>query len=227
MSLWNLKSGSVDNLSYSTPRQNIKLVRVTAPTLSIVSRTEAKNYLKIGSDTTDDSLVDDLIKASTSIIERECGGIAICEQTWKQYQKGGVETIELMRQPVIGTPTVSDYEDFDTVTATNITVTSYFRTIENELVHVDGFFEEGRDLDGYTITYKAGKYTASSYTSSDDPDLGVLKTAILRTMAWLYEQREEHVTKIGEDNWNVTYDGNLPMGIKRLIMPMHTGKGLI
>lgn len=225
MSLWDLKNG---NSTRRIKKQDVRLVRVTAPTLSIVSTSEAKNYVKLGSDTTDDALIDVLIKASTARIERECGGLAICEQTWKQYQKGGINTIKLLRQPLIGTPTVSYYEDFDTITATNITATSYFRAIENELYHTDGYFEEGRDGDGYVITFVAGKYTASNYTSSGDPDLAALKTAILRTFAWMYEQREENVVSVGEGSWNVSYDTKeLPAGIKALIMPLHTGMGLI
>jgi len=225
-SSWDLKSGTTSyNVNLNKP-QNIKPVRVSAPTLSIVSVEEAKNYLKV-SDTIDEELINDLIGASTEIIERELGGLAICEQTWRQYQKGGCETIKLSRQPLIGVPTVSFYDDFDTVTATNITYTSYFRAIENELYHADGFFEEGRDGDGYTITYKAGLYTASTYQSNNDPRLQTLKTAILRTVAWLSEQREESVTDIKENNWSVTYDNTgLPAGIKRLIMPLHTGRGL-
>ena len=224
---WDLTSGYGSSSSYKSPKQNTRLVQVSGPTVSIVTRSEAKNYLKMGSDTTDDNLIDDLIKAAITVIERECGGLAICDQTWKQYCKGGVETIELLRQPVLGVPTVSYYEDFDTVTATNITYSTYFRVVENELHHVDGFFEQGRDGDGYTITFKTGLFTASDYTSSSRQELQVLKTAICRTIAFLYENREEYVTRVSEGNWSVSYDGNLPIGIKALIMPLHTGKGLI
>lgn len=224
MSKWDVMHG---NSTYKNKNQNIRLVQVSGPTLSIVTRSEAKNYIKMCSDTTDDTFIDDLIKASTSIIERELGGLAICEQTYKQYQKGCVETIELLRQPIIGIPTVSYYEDFEDTVAINITYSSYFRVVENELHHVDGYFEEGRDGDGYTITFKCGLFTTSTYTSSDRQELQVLKTAICRMVAYLYENREEYVNNISEGNWKVTYDGNLPIGIKTLIMPFHTGKGLI
>lgn len=227
MGNWYISSGNNSNLSYTPPLQNVKLKQTAGPTLTIVSRTEAKNYCKMGSDTTDDSLFDDLIKSATSIIERECGGLAICEQTWKQYQKGGIETIELLRQPVIGVPTVSYYEDFDDTVPVNITYSSYCRIVDNTLYHVDGFFNEGRDGDGYTITFKTGLFTSSTYTSSDLQELQVLKIAICRTIAFLYENREEYLTKINEGEWSVSYDGELPIGIKTLIMPIHTGKGLI
>lgn len=227
-SSWDLKSGVSPSSSDLNIPQNVKLELVSAPTLSIVSRSEMKTYLKLGSDTTDDSLIDDLIASAIGMIEKECGGIAICQQTWRQYQKGGIETIQLQREPLIGVPTVSFYDDFDTVTATNITYTTYFRAVKNELFHTDGFFEQGRDGDGYVITYDAGMYTSSTYTASSDPKLKQLKTAVFRIGAWLYEQREEHITDIKENNWSVTYDNKeLPMGIKRLLMPIHTGRGII
>ena len=217
---------ALDELNYTQNNyQNVKLKVTTAPTLTLVSKTEAKNYLKLSSDTADDDLVEDLISASHGIIERELGGLSLVTTGYTQYQKGGVETIELMRQPVINSFTVDYYADFDS-TATSLTASSV-RNVDNELYHVNGYFEEGRDGNGYVITYEAGYFTASNYTNSTDPALNVFKTAILRTVAWLYEQREEHVENLREDNWSVSYSGQLPNGIKRLIMPYHTGKNII
>lgn len=226
MNSWDLKSGVSGFVDVNNVSQNIKLKVTSAPTLSLVSKAEAKNYMKLSSDTTDDDLVEMLISASHGIIERELGGIALIQTGFTQYQEGGCETIELMREPIIGTPTVSYYSDFDTVTATSLTA-STVRAVENELYHIDGYFEVGRKGDGYTIQYDAGYFTADNYTSSNDNALADFKTAILRTFGWLYEQREEHVERYGEDNWNVSYSGELPNGIKRLIMPYHTSKGLI
>lgn len=225
---WENKSGITDPYASvgSTIKQDIKLKVTTAPTLTLVSKTEAKNYLKLSSDTADDDLVEDLISASQGMIERELGGLALVTTGFTQYQKGGIEIIELMREPIVGTPTVSYYSDFSTVTATSLTASS-IRAVQNELYHVDGYFDEGRDGDGYTIQYDAGYFTASNYTTSTDPALNVFKTAILRTVAWLYEQREEHVTSSNEGEWSVSYSGELPMGIKRLVMPFSTGRGLI
>lgn len=225
---WDLRSGVTDPYADNQyENQNIKLKLKSAPTQSVVSKTEAKNYLKLSSDTTDDTLVEQLITSATGIIERELGGVSIYTQTWLQYQQGGCDVIELMREPVIGTPTVSFYSDFETVTATTITATTTFRNIDNELYHVDGYWERGRNGDGYTIEFDTGVFTASTVTSSQDPRLSVFKTAILRTVAWLYEQREEHVTSIREGEWSVDYSSELPNGIKRLIMPYHSGRGLI
>jgi hypothetical protein len=206
--------------------QNIKLVQVSGPTLSIVSKTEAKNYLKIGSDTTDDDLVEWMIKTATSIVERECGGLAICEQSWKQHQKGGCETIELLRQPIISVSTVSYYEDFDSTVETLVEGTDY-RKVENELYHVDGSFAEGRDGDGYTIEFTAGMFTSSTYTSSSRQELTSMKTLICRILAFLYENREEYLMNVSEGTWKAVYDDKLPIGIKLMCMSFHTGLGLI
>jgi hypothetical protein len=230
MNDWYRRSGISDPYSTITEPvyQNIKEKLVSAPTLSIVSKTEAKNYMKMSSDTTDDNLVEQLISASTGMIEKELGGVAICQQTWKQYQHGGCETIELQREPIIGTPTVSYFDSFETTTATTLTATVDFRVLENELFHADGYFVEGREGDGYTIEYDVGMFTASTYTSSNDPRLSILKSAILRTCAWLYENREQGMVNIKEGNWSVTYNNvDIPANIKRLIMPLSTGRGLI
>jgi hypothetical protein len=226
MGSWENKSGiySTSNIDI---QQSPRLTLVTAPTLSIVSRAEAKNYLKVGSDATDDTLIDGLVACATGLVERESGGVAICQQTWQQSQKGGCKRIKLLRQPVLGVPTVSYYADNSDTTATNVVYATEFRVVQPDtLLHDSDYFESGRDGDGYVIKYDVGVFTASTYTSSNDSRLFVWKTAILRTLAWLYEQREEHVTSLGEGQWSVSYSGELPMGIKRLIMPCHTGDGI-
>jgi hypothetical protein len=224
---WNLKSGY--NNKKTNELQNPYCTLVTAPTLSLVTVGEAKNYLKMESDVTlDDGLVTMFIKGAMGKIEQELGGVALCQQTWKQTQKGGCDYIRLLRQPIVGTPTVSYYEDFDTVTATNITYTSHFRVAQpNKLYHVDGYFEQGRDGDGYEVTFNCGLFDASNYTDSNNPKLQAIKTAILRTVSWMNEQRVEFQMSNKEGDWSVQYSRELPIGIKNLIMPFHSGEGLI
>jgi uncharacterized phiE125 gp8 family phage protein len=224
MSKWDsMHYGSSSNAEI----QDIKTIQTAGPTLSILTTNEVKNYLKLSSDTTDNDLVEQLTKAATAIVERECGGLAICQQTWEQKQQGNCKTIKLMRQPIIGTPSVSYYEDFTDTTATNITYSEYFRIVGNELYHLDDYWERGRDGDGYTITYNAGMFTADNYTDSTDQRLQTMKSIICRIVAYLYENREEYAKSISEGTWKVDYSGELPNGIKILIMPFHTGEGLI
>ena len=233
MNDWDRRSGVYDPYSqgydYPEYHQDIKTELVTGPTQTILSVTEAKNELKASTGvTTDDDLIESAIKCATGIIEEELGGISIYTQSWKQYQQGGCDVIELERYPIIGTPTVSYYSKFNTVTATNITATTHFRAVQNDLHHVDGYWDYGRAGDGYTIEYDSGAFTASNFTTSNDPKLHVFKKAIARTVAWLYEQREEGVTKVVEENWEVEYvKGDLPEGIRRLIMPYCRGGNLI
>jgi hypothetical protein len=193
----------------------------------IMSISEVKNYLKIGDDNTDDGLIYDLIKTATSIIEHEAGGLCIYEQTFEQKLTGDVEEIELLRQPVIGIPTINYYEEFTTTTPEELQNLIDFRISGNTLYHKDGKFPKGRDGDGYTIIYKAGLFQNGSHTNSNNREIQLAKIAMLRIIGYLYENREEYANHIKEGEWQITYDGNLPMGIKRLIMPIHTGLGLI
>jgi hypothetical protein len=193
----------------------------------IMSISEAKNYLKLGDDSTDNGLIYDLIKTATSIIEHETGGLCIYEQTFEQKLTGGVEEIELLRQPVIGIPTVNYYEEFTTTTPEELQNLIDFRISGNVLYHKDGKFPKGREGDGYTITYKAGLFQNGSHTNSNNREIQLAKIAMLRIIGFLFENREEYAMQVDEGGWKVSYDGSLPIGIKRLIMPLHTGKGLI
>jgi hypothetical protein len=168
-----------------------------------------------------------LIKAAQGIIEVELGGVALYEQTITQKQQGNCKVIELMREPVIGVPTVSFYSNFDDTIAANVTYSTYFRNIGTQLLNVNGYWERGRDGDGYTITYKAGMFTASNVTNSQDPKLGAFKVAMLRLIARMYEQREEGTTDVKEGNWSISYDDKAMFDIRKLIMPFHSGKTLI
>jgi hypothetical protein len=203
-----------------------EIIQTKGPTEFIASIDEVKNYLKIGSDNTDDALINDLIKTATRIIEHECGGLVIYKQTFEQYTTGGCKVIKLLRQPIIGTPTVSYSEDFDS-TATNLVYLTDFRKVNNVLYHSDGYFKKGRDGDGYKITFDAGIFQDGSHSSSTRQETNDLRIAIYRTIAFLYENREEYLTQIKEGQWSVAYDNKFPIGIKLLIMQFHTGNGLI
>ena len=208
--------------------QDTTLELSSAPTQSIVSLEEARNYLKTDSDiTADDDLINSLIRTATSIVEKRLGDFSLYHQSHIQKQQGGTQQLNLLRTPVIGTPTVSYYSSFDTVTATNITASTHFKVVGDKLIHKDGYFKRGRDGDGYVIEYDTGLFTASNYTSSDDPRLQTFKEAILRLIARMSEQREEGTTVIHEGNWSITYDDKAMLELKNLIMPFHTGRGIL
>jgi hypothetical protein len=205
-----------------------ELTLVNSPTLSLVTSSEVKNYLKLSSDNTDDTLIEILIKTATTIIEKELGNIAICTQSWEQIQDGE-EEIKLLYQPIVGTPTVTYYSDFADVTGTTLTANSDYRVISpNILIHSDGYFKDGLSKNSYKITFDCGLFNSSNYTNTTNQKVNVLKTAIFRTISWLYENREDNIKSVNEGNLITTFDfEELPQTIKRLIMPFHSGEGLI
>lgn len=204
-------------------RQNTTLKQTSTPTLTIVSSTEMKNYLKVDS-TDDDDLINVITLASQKAIETQLGGTPIIECDFEQRQRGGCKNIKLLRQPVNGIPTVSYYESFNTVTASNITYSTHFRNVNETLISVDGWFETGRDKDGYTIAFKAGMYDSSNYDSADEG----LKMAVKRISGYLYENREEGAIDVSEANWKVKYSWeDDPMGVKYLLMPFNEGYGIM
>lgn len=209
-------------LSGKNTIQNINLTQTSESTATIVSTTEMKNYLKVDYDT-DDDLIDILLLSSQKIIEQQLN-MPVVECDYTQTQQGNCEYIDLLKMPVNGVPTVSYYESFDTVTATNITYSDYFRVVNNRLYHVDSWWNEGRQGDGYTINFKAGMYTTATYTGAS---VG-LKEVSMRLTAYMYENREEGTSNIKENNWQVNYDWSKdPVGVKYLLMAYHKGYGII
>lgn len=197
---------------------------VTEPTLTILSSTETKNYLKVDH-STDDTLIADLIKSAQSFLETETG-LAICPQTWRQLEVGGCDTIELIKQPVISVDEVKYFDDFEEMTGSLLTVSVDFRLAGNILIHEDAYWEQQRDMDGYKIKYTAGLFTSSNYTSSTDLRLSTFKICGLRFIAWLYENREMYCTEINE-SFSIKYDFNkIPQDIIRMLRPYSVITGI-
>ena len=216
-----------NNIGTVNEKQTPFLVLKTAPTLSLLTRTEAKNYLKIDSSVTaDDTLIDDIIVTAQAFVQSQINE-CIVTQEWIQCQSGGCETIELVKSPIIGNPTVEYYSDFDTVTASTLTVSTDFRVVGDTIYNVDGYFDKYRDGDGYKISYTCGMFTAGNYTSSTNQNLKVLKTAMLRFAAWIYENREEYAGEISELDFTTKYMNNVPNGIKTMLMPLNNGKNIL
>jgi len=159
--------------------QDITLEQTSPPTLTLVTLAEMKNYLKIGTDTTDNNLITDLIKSAHSIIENQIHK-CIFMQSWKQMQQGGINRIKLLKCPVQGNPTVTIYEEWDS--AGEELTTDDFRIVGNELIHVNGWFDEYREMDGYTIEYDAGMFTSNDYSGDvvqGTATIGTASTEIL------------------------------------------------
>ena len=103
------------------------------------------------------------------------------------------------------------YDDFDS-TGKLLTESTDFRVAGQFLVHEDGHWDYQRPHDGYTINY-----TVAGNWDANDKRLDTLKTAAMRLVGWLYENREEYVTQINE-MFGTTYTyAQIPEGIKRLL----------
>jgi len=199
--------------------QEISVIETTLVTNEPLSLTEVKNYLKIDY-TTDDDLLTSLIKSVRVQIETELGGINIIRRNMIQKQTGGVEFIELLRQPVNSISSVIYFEDFD---STGETVTDY-RVVNNILYHRDSFFRVGRPADGYVITYNAGLITDAVNANLSVPNN--IKTAMQRVIAYLYENRQQYATTYSEGGWSITYNKEMRHEINLLLMPSHSGRGI-
>lgn len=206
--------------SYVTPKQYTTVTQTT-PTHNPVSLEEAKNYLKVDYNT-DDDLIEALIFAARKQVENELGGLLIVKRTVTQKQTGGVKTIDLMREPMVSISSITYYEDFDS-TGTVISSTDY-RFADGAIFHRNGFWDEGREADGYVIVYTAGLVDDTGQAAENSPE--TIRMAILRIVAYLYENREEYSTQISEGGLTVTYNKKIRNDVNLMLMPYHTGKAV-
>lgn len=218
MSMWDFEA--LDNSVLGYQETSIKS---TEPTYEPVTLTEAKNYLKV-STSNDDTLIQALIIATRIQIENECGGLVIVKRNFTQKQTGGVKQIKLLRDPVNSISSITFFEKFDS-TGEVLTASDY-RFVSENLYHVNSFFKIGRQSDGYQIIFNAGMVDDTLIGAATAPT--ALKTAILRYVGFLYENREEYATTISEGNFSISYNTIVKNSeLKMLLMPYHTGKAVI
>lgn len=203
------------------PYQEIAISN-TEPTNEPVTLTEIKNYLKIDY-LTDDTLLSTLIFSARKQVENELGGLPIVKRTFTQTQTGGVDFIELFRSPVNSITSVTYFESFDS-TGETLAITDY-RLANGNIYHIDGYFKVGRLANGYSIVFNAGLVDDTTNGAASAPS--AIKTAIMRYVAYLYENREEFASTISEGNWSISYSKSVANEVKMLLMPYHTGRGVI
>ena len=199
--------------------QEISIIETGLVTNEPLSLTEVKNNLKIDY-STDDDLLTGLIKSVRVQIETELGGVNIIRRNMIQKQTGGVEFIELLRQPVNSISSIVYFEDFD---STGETITDY-RQVNNILYHRDTFFKVGRAADGYVITYNAGLIADAVNANLSVPSN--IKTAMQRVISYLYENRQQYASTYSEGGWSITYTKEMRQEINLLLMPNHSGRGI-
>jgi uncharacterized phiE125 gp8 family phage protein len=201
--------------------QNIT-INSTEPTYEPVTLSEAKNYLKVDY-TTDDNLISSLIFSARKQIENELGGVAIVKRSFTQKQTGGIKEICLMRQPVNSITSLTYYDSFDSIG--ELIDPSEYRNVNEFIFSKNGFFNFGRNADGYVTVFNAGLVEDTQIGASTCPIS--LKTAILRIVAYLYENREEFATTIGEGGFSISYNsivGNSEF--KSLLAPYMVSKAV-
>ncbi len=192
-------------------------VSETEPTYEPVTVNEAKNYFKVD-DTTDDALIAQIIKTARKMIETHAS-LTFHQRTVTQKQTGGVDYIDALRLPANTVSSITFARDFDSTPET-LDASSY-RLAGNRFYHESREFIQGRDADGYVITYTAGMVAdATPSTLKSD-----LKTAILRVAAFLYENRQEYAQGWSEQGFSVNYD-IMKSEINRIVNPYASAKGI-
>lgn len=203
-------------LTENTPLQYITISEAE-PQYEPVTVNEAKNYMKVD-DTTDDTLIAQLIKSSRKMIETHAA-LTFHRRQITQKQTGGLDTLDALRVPVTTVSSIQYAENFDSAYIT--LDASEYRLAGNRLFSEDYKFKQGREADGYTITYTAGM-VADTTPSTLNNDM---KTAILRMTAFLYENRQEYSQGWSEQGFSIDYD-IMKAQLNRIINPYSTAKGI-
>ena len=211
-----------ETLDVAKPRIQNVTISAAEPTYEPLELALVKTYLKVDT-SADDTLIDVLIMAARKQIENELGGYLIVKRSVTQKQTGGLETIDLLRQPVNSITSVTFYENFDS--AGEVVASSKYRFSDGKLYHTDGYWKAGRESDGYVIVYNAGVQDDTGQSAENSSK--ALRTAMLRYIAYMYENREQFAGSVNEGNFSIQYDQKIKTEINLLLMPYHTGKGLI
>lgn len=202
--------------SYKNKLQNISLQCTLKPSVSILTVEEAKNYIKVGH-ANDDALIGIIIKSTSNAIENTIHKV-IHKSGFTQKQQGNCNEIKLIKCPLTGTPTVTYYETFSS-TGTILTLNTDYRIVDNKLYHINDYFIEGRQGDGYKIDYEVGLFTNA--TDDDSMEYTVIKNCMLRLSAFLYENRQQYCTQYNEENWSISYNfADVPLEIKSMLAPL-------
>lgn len=169
----------------------LNVVRSTAPTSEPLTTAEAKSHLRV-SVSTDDALIDALVKAAREHVEETCS-IALFTQTWQRRMDGWPvgNTIWLPRPPLQSVTSVK-YYDADgteyTLASSNYivdTVSWPGRIVLKSSASWPGVTLQ--DANGILITYVSGWAATASIPQS-------IRQALLLLVGHWYENREAVLT---------------------------------
>lgn len=164
----------------------------TPPATEPISRTEAKNYLKV-SNTDDDSLIDALIVAARQMVEHYCN-IALIDQTITEYYNGFPPSMaQAYLWLTVGNVTAISFVKYkdgngDTQTLSTSLYVSDFYNYPARVGLSDGstYPTTRNELNVVWIEYTAGFGSAAS----DVPDL--IKQAMYLIIGDMYENRSDY-----------------------------------
>jgi len=180
---------------------------VTGPAATPVSRTEARNHLRLDDDV-DDSLVRAYIQAATDwaenytgrfLVSRTCqmmldGARELESPLWEGMRTGPsnvayLDHIELAAAPVISVESIKYYSDDDTQytwAASNYFVDTFSEPAKVVLRDGGTYPTDLRAANGLEINFTAG------YGSNPSATPEAIKVAILQYIAFLYEHRGDN-----------------------------------
>ena len=180
---------------------------VTGPAVTPVSRTEARNHLRLDDDV-DDSLVRAYIQAATDwaenytgrfLVSRTCqmmldGARELESPLWEGMRTGPsnvayLDHIELAAAPVISVESIKYYSDDDTQytwAASNYFVDTFSEPAKVVLRDGGTYPTDLRAANGLEINFTAG------YGSNPSAVPEAIKVAILQYIAFLYENRGDN-----------------------------------
>lgn len=168
------------------------VTQTVAPTAEPVTRTEAKLYARIDI-STDDTLVDALIKAAREEVEAYTGR-AYVQRTYRADIPYFSDEIQLPHKPIIAISSVKYYSNASPSVLTTLAATNYELT-RDTVIRAYGATWPAVDTRAapVQITYTAGYPTTSSPQSAASDVPVAVKQAMHLIIGDLYENREGQV----------------------------------
>ena len=179
------------------------VTQTVAPLAEPVTRAEAKLYSRVDI-TTDDALIDLLIKAAREEVEAYTGR-AFVERTYRADITGFSDTMELPYQPIIAITGIQYYTAASPSVLTTLATTEYTLT-RNQVIRSDGGVWPAVDSvpNAVQITYTAGYEANTSPIDHAATVPAAVKAAMYLIIGDLHENREGQIIYPGQIQENRT-----------------------
>lgn len=171
----------------------VRLSLASAPAVEPISLAETKTFLRVD-ETADNALISALMGAARVMAEHYTRRVFIT-QSWVLYQDAApIENyIEIPKAPLVGISSVVTYDDADA--ATTFASSNYYKDLITKPGRVvlragSSWPTVLRVANGFVVNFVAGYGAAGSDVPAD------IRTAILMTVAHLYENRGDAATEL-------------------------------